>query len=188
MKCQWLLLILCSIFCRGQVLVSMDLLPVSGTSPEVGKGLGASTLNIHVCGVGNSKPVPYDVVRMQFQEYRPYSNTQANLILSTRISKSLPARILQYSGYSTAAVGIGVTVEQKLTKSPSWLGPGLAAAGLAVPAIQALVTKQVPNYSIPNLPPDIFSFALNTCGDFTTLSPQTVIPFGIPARRVDPLN
>jgi hypothetical protein len=175
--------ILCS-----QVLVSMDLLPSSGTSPEVGKGLNAFTWNIHACGIGASKPVPFDVVRMNFPEVRLYSNTQVSLILSQRVAKSLPVRIVNDLGFASAATGAGVTLDKTVNKSPSQLGTILTAVGLAIPAVTTLIVKQTPNYSIPNLPPNTITLSLNTCDDYTSLAPKGVAVVPLPSRRVDPLN
>ena len=186
MRCPTLLFLLSCVILRGQVLVSMDLLPSSGTSPEVGKGLNAFTWNIHICGVGAAKPVAFDIIRINFPEVRPYSNTQVSLLLSKQVSKSLPVRIVNGLGFASAATGVGITLDKVVNKSPSELGTALTAIGLAIPAVTTLIVKQEPNYNIPNLPPDTINLALNACGDYTTLSPKGTLQV-VPSRRVDPL-
>jgi hypothetical protein len=171
----------------AQILVSMDIMTSVGTAPQVGRGTGAYTVNIHVTGLGPN-PVPFTLVRQAFPEIRIYSITQGTLILTTRVEQSLPARVSKYLGYSGAVSGIGVTIEEKLKRSPSWLGPGITAAGLAIPGIQAMVIKKIPNYTITNAPPDIITLAPNQGAEYTWLCARGTLPAPtIGQRRVDPI-
>lgn len=101
---------------------------------------------------------------------------------------SWQARSLKIMGYTSAGAGTVTTIEEKIQKSPSWLGPALTAGGLAVPLIQATLQKAIPAYAIPNLPPNTISLGLNQCDDYTSLAPKGVAPQTLSSRRIDPLN
>jgi hypothetical protein len=170
----------------AQIKVSMDIMTSAGTAPQIGRGIAAYTLNIHVLGVGTT-PVSFTAVRLKFPEVRIYSMDQGMDILATRVEHSAPVRVSKILGYGAAAFGIGVTMEQKIKNSPSWFGEGLTIGGLAVPVAQAMLARQVPSYQIRNPPPENIILAPGQGAEYTWLCARGSAPVTIPERTVDPI-
>jgi hypothetical protein len=172
----------------AQITVSMNLMSSAGTAPLLGKGLSAYAWNLRVCAIGPTPiPIPWALVESNFPEVNFYTFSQSTAILNARVDHSFAYRATQVLGYGGAAIGLGVTIENTLHKSPSELGPIITAGGLLIPAAQALFSKNIPKYAIDNPPPAIIALGAGQCADYTALAAFGKAPASIPMRRIDPL-
>ena len=177
---------LCAAVVNAQVLVQMQIMPSAGTSPEVGHGIAAYTLNIHVTGIGPQK-VPFTTVRMEFPEVRLYSIEQGADILAMRIEKHPASVIAKWAGYPAVIGGTAVSAANALNKSASQLGPAVTAAGLISALVGTMTSQQIPRYKIANPPPDYIDLKANEQADYTWLCAKGNAPVSIGPRRVDPI-
>ncbi len=117
-----------------------------------------------------------------------YSLEQQSAILSQRVAQSWPVRIAKYGGYGTAAAGVTVQAEAALKKSPSQLGTVLSIAGLAIPAIIAVTSKDTPHFVISNPVPQKIDLGAGNCADWTNLATFGKAAVVLGPRRVDPIG
>lgn len=158
-----------------------------GTAPLVGRGIAAYTVNIHVTPTG-PVPVTFTAIRQWFPEVRFYSMEQGAAILAARVSHSLPVELTRILGFAAGGAGVGVTVVEKISKSPSWFGTVMTVGGLAVPVIESMLSKAAPNYQITNPPPATIRLQAGESGEYTWLCARGNAPVTITARIVDPTH
>lgn len=173
--------------CSAQIIVSMDLMSTKGTSPAIGRGVGAYTWNLHMAPIG-AIPVPFTLIRMNFPEVRLYSRTQQDAILAQRIADSPARHTLKWLGYLSAGAGLGLQINNTLSKSPSQIGTVITLGGLALPVVTTLATSQLPAYAIKDPCPDTIQIPMGGALDCTALANFGKASVSIPPRRIDPIT
>lgn len=177
---------LCACPARGQVVVSMDIVPGKALKSQIGIGGAAYPWNLHVCAIG-PQPVPFQAIRLEFPELRFYLADQQTAILATRVSSSAPARLAKAAGYLALAAGVALQANAAFNKSSSQVGTAVSTGAGIATAVQALLAKQVPSYQLTDPVPPVISLSQGSCADYTALAAAGHAPVTIKVRRVDPI-